>query len=223
VPHTPALAYVVSLWITEAALVLGSNLARAFWAQASRIDATADIPCRDGVSAPASRRVLTATRTSSTVDPPRSRLAKARDAFHRQEPLGLVPARGRILDRVISLGLPGFAARSRSSTCFRAGALGPPALGCSPARMCHMPPIDFCNRYDPRTHLRSSQTSICLARTNPPRPSNPPVPASRGGPTGFAQLRGCGSRNTRRKRPLAPTDLPQPDGPGHLLSLTCTS
>lgn len=44
----------------------------------------------------------------------------------------------------------------------------------------------------------------------------------RGGPTEFAQLRGCGVRNTRRKRPLAPTDLPQPDGPGHLLSLTCT-
>lgn len=230
-PHTPALACVVSLWSTEAALVLGTNPAQALWARASRIDATADIPCRDVVSAPASRHVLTAARTPSTMDPPRSRLIKARDAFHRQEPRGRVHTRRHGLDRVIGFGLLGFAARSRSSTCFRAGALGSPALGCSPARMCHMPPVDFCNRYDPRTHLRSSQTSISLARTNPPRSSDPLVPANRpceqgplrGGPTEFAQLRGCGVRNTRRKRPLAPTDLPQPDGPGHLLSLTRTA
>jgi hypothetical protein len=94
VPHTPALACVVSLWSTEAALVLGSNPAQAFWARASRIDATADIPCRGDVSAPASRYVFTDARTPSTVDPPRTRLTRARDAFHRQEPRGLAHTRG---------------------------------------------------------------------------------------------------------------------------------
>jgi hypothetical protein len=43
-----------------------------------------------------------------------------------------------------------------------------------------MPPVDFCNRYDPRTHLRSSQTSIFLARTNPPRSSDPLSPYEHG-------------------------------------------
>jgi len=47
---------------------------------------------------------------------------------------------------------------------------------------------------------------------------------ARAGPTGCSQPRGCALpiRNTRRKRPLAPTDLPRPDEPGHLLSQICT-
>lgn len=95
-------------------------------------------------------------------------------------------------DHEVGLGPLGFATRSQSPTRFCAGALGPSALGCSPAKTRLVPPVDFCNRYDPRTHLRSSQ-NLDLVGADESAPIEQPssVPAKTG-PCEQGPLRGEG-------------------------------
>lgn len=77
-----------------------------------------------------------------------------------------------------------------------------------------MPPIDFCNRNEPPTHLWIFQTSICAVGKIPHQSSDSNSLAG-DEPTGVSQPRGCALpiRNARRMRPLARRIYPDLIGP----------
>lgn len=161
---------------------------------------------------------------------PKNPASRTRDAFHRQglpRTTMLPRDHGNPARRLRSHGL---AALVRHSTCFRAEALDPPASGYSPAETRHMPPIDFCNRYEPPTHLWISQTSIStvgngstLTGENSSPIERLELPCGRRTDRGFSAQ---GLRSTDTQRPsnatARSTDLPRPDRPEHLLSQTGT-
>lgn len=90
-----------------------------------------------------------------------------------------------------------------------ARALDPSCLaGCSPELTSHMPPIDFCNRMDPRAHLANIRTQrVVLAKRHPHGNSSP----RREEPAEQLRTRGRPTTDRRidsRMATARPTDLP---------------
>jgi hypothetical protein len=109
-----------------------------------------------------------------------------------------------------------------SDTCSRpatrARALDPRAPGYSPEPACRVPPVDFCNRVNPRAHLRAVQSpalDATASRRAPSRRASFEAPSA-GLP--LARDRRDRSRGPPLRRPLAAVDLPRPARPGHPMS-----
>lgn len=153
---------------------------------------------------------------------PRSVPPRSESAFRRQVPVlrsslalgalrpgrhqaAALPPRARLPTRVRALPR-------------RARVLDPRATSYSPEPACRVPPVDFCNRVDPRARLRAVQSPALDATASRRTPGGRASFEALSAELPQARDRRDDSRGPPLRRPLAAVDLPRPVRPGHPMS-----